>query len=105
VRSLLTPALLLCGYYLLPVQAASALVEGLWLWTRRALYFTVTVFPTVGFGDITPTSDATRLLVTGRMLLNLVVLGATARLLFDAAKRGASMRPERRSPADDGRSP
>ena len=30
-----------------------------------ALYFTVTVFATVGFGDITPTSEAARLVVTG----------------------------------------
>ena len=35
----------------------------------RALYFTITVFSTVGFGDITPTNDAARLAVGAQMLL------------------------------------
>jgi hypothetical protein len=34
-----------------------------------ALYFTVTVFATVGFGDIVATSEATRLAVTMQMIL------------------------------------
>ena len=33
-----------------------------------ALYFTVTVFATVGFGDITATTEAARLVVTGQMI-------------------------------------
>jgi hypothetical protein len=32
------------------------------------LYFTVTVFSTVGFGDITAKSQAARLVVTGQMI-------------------------------------
>src|SRR5689334_13947830 len=50
-----------------------------------ALYFTVTVFATVGFGDIVATSDAMLLLVTAQMLLNLMVLGLGIRLLVSAA--------------------
>ena len=40
-----------------------------------ALYFTVTVFTTVGFGDITAKTEAARLVVTCQMITDLVVLG------------------------------
>ncbi len=57
-----------------------------------ALYFTVTVFATVGFGDIVAQDNAMRLLVTLQMLLNLVVLGVVIRLLTSAARRGVARR-------------
>lgn len=53
-----------------------------------ALYFTVTVFATVGFGDITPTTQTTQLLVSLQMLLDLVVLGVVVKVIFGAARRG-----------------
>ena len=59
-----------------------------------ALYFTVTVFATVGFGDIVAKTDSMRLLVTFQMLLNLVVLGVVIRLLTGAARRGVARRGE-----------
>jgi voltage-gated potassium channel len=52
----------------------------------RALYFTVTVFSTVGFGDITPRTDSARLVVAAQMLLDLAIIGAVVRLLFSAAR-------------------
>lgn len=51
-----------------------------------ALYFTVTVFATVGFGDITATSQFARILVTVQMLLDLVVLGLLIRVFFGAVQ-------------------
>ena len=54
----------------------------------RALYFTITTFATVGYGDITPTTNATRMLVSFQMLLDVVALGVIVRLLFGAAKLG-----------------
>lgn len=51
-----------------------------------ALYFTVTVFATVGFGDITATSQLVRGLVTVQMLLDLVVLGLLIRVFFGAVQ-------------------
>jgi voltage-gated potassium channel len=57
-----------------------------------ALYFTVTVFATVGFGDIVALSDSMMLLVTTQMLGNLVVLGLGIRLLTSAARRGIARR-------------
>jgi len=51
-----------------------------------ALYFTVTVFATVGFGDITATSQLARVLVTVQMLTDLVVLGVVIRVFFGAVQ-------------------
>ncbi len=55
-----------------------------------ALYFTVTVFATVGFGDFVAATDGMRGLVTVQMVLNLVVLGLIIRLLSSAAQRGVA---------------
>lgn len=57
-----------------------------------ALYFTVTVFATVGFGDIVAQTNAMRLLVTFQMLLNLAVLGLVIRVVSSAAERGVARR-------------
>ena len=58
----------------------------------RALYFTITVFSTVGFGDISPQTNYARLFVSVQMLLDLVVLGVVVRVLFGAAQRGVASR-------------
>lgn len=52
------------------------------------LYFTVTIFATVGFGDISPTSQIARLLVMIQMILNLLVLGAGIQVFLGAVRRG-----------------
>lgn len=54
----------------------------------RALYFAITVFSTVGFGDIAPTTDMARIIVSTQMLLDLVIIGAVVRLLLNAAQAG-----------------
>ena len=53
-----------------------------------ALYFTVTVFATVGFGDITPASQAARLVVSTQMILDLIVLGLGIRVFLGAVQLG-----------------
>lgn len=58
----------------------------------RALYFAVTVFATVGFGDIVAVTESTQLLVTAQMLLNLVVIGVVIRVLITAGTRGMARR-------------
>ena len=57
------------------------------------LYFTVTVFSTVGFGDISAASQSARLLVTAQMLLDLLALGLVVRAFVTAVQRA------RRQPA------
>jgi len=52
-----------------------------------ALYFTVTTFSTVGFGDITATSQTARLVVTVQMILDLLALGLGIRVFIGAVKR------------------
>lgn len=55
-----------------------------------ALYFTMTVFATVGFGDIAPVSGPARVLVTIQMVANLLVLGLVVRSMLEAVRRGQS---------------
>ena len=64
-----------------------------------ALYFTVTVLSTVGFGDITPESEFARVVVTVQMIANLVLIGVGLRTLLGAAQ----LTLERRSEAGPGR--
>ena len=60
----------------------------------NALYFTVTVFATVGFGDITPKTDAARLVVIGQMIVDLIIIGLGARVILGAVTRGRQRRPQ-----------
>lgn len=53
-----------------------------------ALYFTVTIFATVGFGDISAQAETARLVVTVQMLLDLVVLGLGIQVILGAVERG-----------------
>jgi len=54
----------------------------------RALYFTVTVFSTEGFGDLKAESDAARLVITAQMIADLVILGVALKVIMGAVKRG-----------------
>jgi voltage-gated potassium channel len=51
-----------------------------------AVYFTVTVLATVGFGDITPTTDAARIAVTVQMVLGLTLVAVVVRSLITFAQ-------------------
>ena len=64
-----------------------------------AIYFTVTVFATVGFGDITAKAEVARLVVTGQMLADLIVLGLGVRVLLSAVQRGRQRSPPAPAPA------
>jgi voltage-gated potassium channel len=64
----------------------------------RAVYFTVSVISTVGFGDIVPRTDAARLFVIVQMALDLILIVGIARSLVFAAKIGARRRKDEREP-------
>jgi hypothetical protein len=61
-----------------------------------ALYFTITVFSTVGFGDITPRTDSARIIVATQMILDLGILGLGIRVFLDAVKLGQQRRSTER---------
>ena len=50
------------------------------------LYYTMTVFATVGFGDITPTAESTRIITMTQMLAGLLAVGLGAKLLVGAVQ-------------------
>jgi hypothetical protein len=50
------------------------------------LYFTVTVFSTVGLGDIAPVTELARVLVTIQMLVGVLVVGLIAKLVLGAVQ-------------------
>ena len=51
-----------------------------------ALYFTVTVFATVGFGDITAVSETARAVTTVQMVGDVVLVGLVARVVLGAVQ-------------------
>lgn len=52
-----------------------------------AVYFTVIILSTVGFGDITPTGSLGQIIVTVQMLAGLTLLATTVRLVLGLARR------------------
>ena len=59
-----------------------------------ALYFTVTVFSTVGFGDITAKTEVARLVVTSQMIADLLVIGLGLKVILGAVTRRRQQRPQ-----------
>jgi voltage-gated potassium channel len=57
-----------------------------------ALYYTITVFSTVGFGDITPKADLARIVTMVQMLGDLLVVGLVLHLMVGAVKAGLQRR-------------
>jgi len=79
-------------YFVLERNSAASFTQPL---TRTdALYFTVTVFSTVGFGDITAKSETARVVVIVQMLADLAFLGAGVRVLLGAVSRSRERRSE-----------
>ena len=75
------------AYFLMSVHGAEAFSQE-HLTRTDALYLTVTVFATVGFGDISPVSQAARVAVMFQMLLDLVILGVGINAFVTAARAG-----------------
>ncbi len=95
VLALILPLYLLVfasTYYVMEQASVADFTQPL---TRTdALYFTVTVFSTVGFGDIVPRSEAARIVLMVQMLGDLALLGAGARILLGAVRRGQQRRTD-----------
>jgi voltage-gated potassium channel len=79
-------------YYVMERSSAANFTQP--LTKTDALYFTVTVFSTVGFGDIAPKSEAARVVLIIQMLGDLALLGAGVRILLGAVRRGQQRRTD-----------
>ena len=88
------------AYYLMARAEPKAFTEA--LSRTDALYFTVTVFSTVGFGDISPKGETARLVVVSQMILNLIVLGVGIKIILGAVQR--SKKRSAGEAADEGHS-
>jgi hypothetical protein len=75
------------SYYLMQLADPTSFTSNP-LTRTDALYYTVTVLSTVGFGDITASSEQARIAVTLQMTLNLVILGLGIRVLTRAVQLG-----------------
>ncbi len=78
------------SYYLLEHHDAESFSEP--LSRLDALYFSVTVFATVGFGDIVARTETARTVVTVQMIGDLIVIGFGFRLLVGAVQVGLTRR-------------
>jgi voltage-gated potassium channel len=87
-------------YYVMERASAASFTES--MTKTDALYFTVTVFSTVGFGDIAAKSEAARVVLIVQMLGDLALLGAGARILLGAVRRGQQQRTDTGQQADPG---
>jgi voltage-gated potassium channel len=80
--------LMFASAYVVLAQADAANFSTHQLTRTDALYFTVTVFSTVGFGDITATSRSARVFVMVQMVLDLVILGLGVQVYRGAVRVG-----------------
>ncbi|KFK86198.1 metal transporter [Streptomyces sp. JS01] len=76
------------SYYLLERSEPGSFSE--MLNRTDALYFTLTTFATVGFGDITARSQTGRVLTMVQMAGGLLLVGVAARVLASAVQTGLS---------------
>ncbi|WP_121717504.1 potassium channel family protein [Streptomyces sp. E5N91] len=74
------------SYYLLDRSASGSFSEP--LNRTDALYFALTTFATVGFGDITARSQTGRILTMAQMTGGLLLVGVAARVLASAVQAG-----------------
>lgn len=91
--AVLVPLLILsfaAAYYLMSQADSSIFTEP--LSRTDALYFALTVFSTVGFGDISAVSEGGRAVVSVQIAINLVMVGLGLRIIVAAAKRGRGER-------------
>ena len=90
--------LLFASAYFVMARASPANFSTHQLTRTDALYFTVTIFSTVGFGDITAASQSARLVVTAQMILDLLVLGLGIRVFVGAVQLGRQQAPAATGP-------
>ena len=74
------------AYFTMSSNSPATFSEG--LDRTDALYFAVTVFASVGFGDITAVTQGARVLVTIQMIGDLLLVGFVAHVILGAVRTG-----------------
>jgi voltage-gated potassium channel len=64
------------------------------------LYFTVTTFATVGYGDITPVTELARVVVTVQMVVGIIAVGLIAKVVLGAVNLARARNSAPRSPVE-----
>ena len=75
------------AYYVLSTEGSGSFSQAS-LTRTDSMYLSVTIFSTVGFGDITPTSQTARAVVSGQMVLDLLIVGFGIKAIFGLARFG-----------------
>jgi hypothetical protein len=88
--------LLFAATYFLMAQADAGNFNVHSLTRTDSLYFTITVFATVGFGDISATSQVGRIAVMAQMILDLLVLGLLVKVFLNAVQLGREQQASQR---------
>jgi len=91
------------AYFATSATSPASFSEG--LDRTDALYFAVTVFATVGFGDITPVTQGARVLVTVQMIGDLLLIGVVAHVILGAVRSGLRRQESGAQPEDETVSP
>jgi voltage-gated potassium channel len=85
-------------YFTLEQDQAGSFTEHL---TRTdSLYFAVTTFATVGYGDITAKTELARILVMIQMILGLLAVGVIAKVVIGAVRVAEARRHRTTDPLD-----
>jgi len=88
------------AYFAMAPRASPANFNTHSLTRTDSLYFTVTTFSTVGYGDITAASQTARLVVTAQIILDLLALGLGIRVFLGTVQHARQEHPEVADPAD-----
>jgi voltage-gated potassium channel len=68
-----------------------------------ALYFTLTVFAPVGFGDISPRTDVARIVTMVQMITNLITVGLLGKIVFAAMQKALRRQEDEQATETDDR--
>jgi voltage-gated potassium channel len=89
------------NYCIIAAQDSGSFTEP--LSRTDSIYFTVTVFATVGFGDIAPVTELARIMVTVQMVVGLITVGLVAKLVLGAVQVAVTRRARTPERAGEGR--
>ena len=93
--------LLFAATYFMMAQADTDNFNVHTLTRTDSLYFTITVFATVGFGDISAASQVARIAVMAQMILDLLVLGLLVKVFLNAVQLGRQQQTQQQTQQQD----